>query len=334
MPSTQEFRRRIKSVNNTKQITKAMEMISSIKMQKAVKAILANRSYTQNSWNLLSALAKITDNKKHLFLEKREVKRVCLIIAGSDRGLCGSFNADLLRKTLKYFREGNSFRHPERSEGSSPDLSERNSENASLDSSPTAQNDKKMDHLSPSDIDIIAVGKKTADIARKSGGNLVAEFPSFELGAEFWESRPVSKLALDGFLDKTYDQILVIYSHFESSIKQTPVVKQILPIEENHIDMPELWENGDDPTKTEYKFEPNTDEILEQIIPIFLRAQIYGAMLESNASEHSARMVAMKSATDNASSLIDELRLLYNTVRQDSITREIAEIAGAAEAMK
>ena len=131
---------------------------------------------------------------------------------------------------------------------------------------------------------------------------------------------------------------MVIYSHFESSLRQIPVVKQILPISENHIDNLEVWEaepsENDQKDIAEYKFEPSADQVLERLIPLFIRLQVYGAILESNSSEHSARMVAMKSATDNAKELIDDLTLTYNAVRQNSITSEIAEICAGAEAMR
>lgn len=313
MPSTQQFRKRIRSVSNTSQITRAMEMVASVKMQKAVRAILSARSYTQNAWNMLATLSGLT-SAKHSLLEKHEGGRSLLIIAGADRGLCGSYNSDLMRKTIKYQQD-----------------------------SRTARQSLGFARDRQDSIDVVAAGKKAADIAKKLKLNLVAEFPSFELDVEFWESRPISKLAIDGYASKTYDRVDIIYSHFISSLKQTPVIKQILPIDRNHIDLPELWETNEadfSPSQTngvemtEYKLEPNVDAILDRIVPQFIRAVVYGLFLESNASEQSARMVAMKNATDNARDLIDDLTLTYNSIRQDSITREIAEISGAAEAMK
>lgn len=299
MPSTQQFRKRIKSVQSTRQITKAMEMIASIKMQKAVKAILSNRSYMQHSWHLLTKLANLTSRDKHPLLHKREVKKICIVLAGADRGLCGSYNSDLNRQLSALLKS------------------------------------QTIQQFNEATIDIIATGKKAAEVAKKTPGlTLAAEFPSFELDVEFWQSRPVSKIILDGYLNGTYDQVILLYSHFESSLKQTPIVKQLLPIEENHVNKPELWEIWDEPNNLDYKFEPDIDTLLERTLPLFIKAQVWGAMLESNASEHSARMVAMKSATDNAKELIDDLKLTYNSIRQDSITREIAEISGAAEAMK
>lgn len=294
MPSTQEFRRRIKSVQNTKQITRAMEMVASVKMQKAQRSIIEARSYIQNSWHMLSVLANHTAAEKHPLLEKREVKNIALVVATSDKGLCGSFNSDVLRKTLHFIKENG---------------------------------DKK--------IDIISIGRKGADyLRRNSRCDIVAQFQDYGREIEFEEILPIAKVLRSGYLDKTYDQIDLIYSHFESALKQTPVVKQLLPIVEDHMDILDLWQKPIHLDKeVEYKFEPDPDTVLERLLPQFLRMQLFGAMLESNASEHSARMVGMKNATDNAGSLIDELTLLYNSIRQDSITREIAEISSAAEAM-
>lgn len=298
MASTQEFRRRIKSVNSTSQITKAMEMVASVKMQKAQKAIFAARSYVQNSWNLLQTLSKLTSPKDHPLLALSEkIDKTCVILITSDRGLCGSFNADVLRKVNVFLSEENS------------------------------------------NVDFITIGKKATDFAKKSQkGELVAEFPGFDNEVAYNDTTSISKIAIDDFLAHKYQKVLVIYSHFESSLRQVPVIKQVLPIAENHIDNPEVWEaepsENEQNKITEYKFEPSADQVLERLIPLFIRLQLFGAILESNSSEHSARMVAMKSATDNAMELIDDLTLTYNAVRQNSITSEIAEICAGAEAMR
>lgn len=303
MASTQEFRRRIKSVNSTSQITKAMEMVASVKMQKAQKTILAARSYIQNSWNTLEMLAKITSPDKHPLLKKRPVKKTGLMIITSDRGLCGGYNTNILNKTLSFIKKETKI---------------------------------GVDSTIIADLDLISIGQKgTSQIAKLPNGQLVAEFTGFGKEVEFAEISPVVKMIIDDYLAGKYDQIVVIYSHFESSLRQTPVVKQILPITTEHIDIPELWEKAlAEEEKIEFKFEPDPDAILEAILKQFISIQIFGAILESNASEHSARMVAMKNATDNAKDLIDDLTLTYNSVRQDSITREIAEICAGAEAMR
>lgn len=296
MASTQEFRRRIKSVNNTKQITKAMEMVSSVKMQKAVKTISNARSYVQNSWNIFEKLAKLTLPSNHPLLEPKKIGKTVIIFVSSDRGLCGSYNSDLFKKIMAHQKE-------------------------SIDK----------------DFDVIAIGKKGATFIRNyKVGNLVAAFPGFDTNIDLEDIIPISKLTLEEYLLGKYDKVLIVYSHFVSSLNQSPVINQILPIKKDHIDLPELWETAETEKEQEleYKIEPNPDKIIDKLLRRFVRLQIFGAILEANASAHSASMVAMKNATDNAGTLIEELTLTYNSIRQNSITNEIAEISGAVEAMK
>ncbi|OQA04123.1 MAG: ATP synthase gamma chain [bacterium ADurb.Bin400] len=301
MPSTQQFRKRIKAVKNTSQITRAMEMVASVKMQKATKTILNARRYIQNSWNTLEMLARITSPDKHPLLQQRPNGKTAVIVITSDRGLCGSYNTNILNKALNLIR------------------SESNAAGA----------DKQQ-------LDLIAVGQKGANLLKRiSGTSFAAEFTDFGREIQFEESTPIAKMVINDYINGQYNRILVVYSHFESSLKQTPVIKQLLPITSEHIDIPQLWEQASaDADKIEYKFEPSPDAVLNSILTRFIHLQLFGALLEANASEHAARMVAMKNATDNARDLIDELTLTYNSIRQDSITREIAEISGAADAMK
>ncbi len=303
MPSTQEFRRRIKSVNSTRQITRAMEMVASVKMQKAIRAMQNSRTYTQTSWNLLELLSRVTSPAAHPLLQKRKIKKSGVVVVTSDRGLCGSYNTSILQKTKSFINKEIYF---------------------------------GLDAEIAADLDLVSVGQKgTSHVIKMKNGELVAEFTGFGREIEFDEIIPISKLMIDQYVNGIYDQVVVIYSHFESTIKQTPVVKQILPITKEHIDIPALWQKPSEHfDNVEFKFEPNADKLLDTILEQFTRMQLYGAMLEANASEHSSRMFAMKNASDNALELIDDLTLTYNTVRQDKITSEIAEISGAAEAMK
>lgn len=294
MPSTQEFRRRIKSVNSTRQITKAMEMIASIKMQKSVKVITTSRAYIQNAWNILSRLAQKILSDDHLLINPKKTGITCVIFITSDRGLCGSYNSDLIKKYAHYQKE-----------------------------------------IAKNDSDVISIGKTGARyINRYNKGNLIAEFPGFESNISVSDVNPIFKLVFADYLAGKYNKVIIIYSHYVSSLKQIPVVKQLLPISQDHIDNPEVWEAEEVTDDLEFKFEPNPDIVFDSALRQILLAQIYGAILESNASRYSAQMVAMKNSTDNASSLIDELQLIYNSVRQDNITREIAEISAGAEAMK
>ncbi len=346
MPSTQEFRRRIKSVSSTKQITKAMEMIASIKMQKSVKTIAQARAYIQNAWNILHLLSeKILSDDHALINPKDHAKKTAVILITSDRGLCGSYNSEVIKKLT-------SFKNVILETEGTP--TSRIQDLDSRSGSQPVWNDNT--------IDIIAIGKVgAAFVNRYKIGKLIAEFKGFENNISVEDVIPISKLTNGEYMAGNYDKVVVIYSHFISSLKQVPVVKQILPIVEDHIDHPELWEGNNvilepegtptsriqdldsrsgghpvenDKNNTEYKFEPNPDEVFDGVLRQILRTQIFGAILEANASEHSARMVAMKNATDNATDLVDELKLVYNSIRQGNITSEIAEISGAAEAMK
>ncbi|MEI7792831.1 MAG: ATP synthase F1 subunit gamma [Candidatus Berkelbacteria bacterium] len=303
MASTQEFRRRIKSVNNTKQITKAMEMISSIKMQKSVRAAQTARTYIQNAWNMLARLAHTSLPEDHPLIKQRPVKKMAIILVTSDRGLCGSYNSEVLKKFLQFEK----------------DLCACNDETCKA---------------YQGGCDIIALGKKGADFSKRYNvGRLIAEFPAFESNIDIENVIPISKLSVGEYLAGNYDRVVIIYSHFASSLKQIPVAKQLLPIIREHVDKPEIWEDQAE-NNSDFIIEPSAEEVMDGILKQVLRTQIYGSILEANASEHSARMIAMKNATDNAEDLVDELKLLYNSVRQDGITREIAEISGAADAMK
>lgn len=315
MPSTQEFRRRIKSVNNTRQITKAMEMIASIKMQKAVKTIGQARSYVHQAWNILQELAPQVLPENHPLIKPHPstslgVNKIAVILITSDRGLCGSYNSEIIKKYLAY------------SESLISNIESRFS-----------------------NIDIIAIGKVGAKFIKNYNppagkGNLVAEFKAFENNIDISDIIPISKLTNGEYLAGKYDKVVMIYSHFTSALKQVPVTQQILPIVGEHIDKPELWATSlNTPPKIGgdrggIKFEPKPLEVFDAILIQIIRTQIFGAVLEANASEHSARMMAMSNATENAEGLIKDLTLIYNSVRQDSITREIAEISAAAESMK
>jgi len=302
MPSTQEFRRRIKSVNSTRQITRAMEMVASVKMQKAVKAMQNTRSYIQTSWNLLELLGRVTSPESHPLLNQRNVKKTGLITITSDRGLCGSYNANIINKANSY----------------------------ALGNVKIGEQAEIADN-----IDLVSIGQKgSSQVAKMSKSNLIAQFAGFGKEIDFEDILPVSKLMIDSYLENKYDKVVLIYSHFESTLKQTPVAKQILPITRDHIDIPSLWEKpSENYNNVEFEFEPSPDAVLNRILTQFIKMQIYGALLEANASEHSARMFAMKNASDNAKDLISDLTLTYNTIRQDNITREIAEISSAADAM-
>ena len=318
MASTRDIQRRIKSVRNTKKITKAMELVSAAKMRKAVEAVLKTRSYANLSWLTVLNLAKIArqDKSLHRLLNPREdIKRIGIILITSNRGLCGGFNASILNKV----RESVKKHHYE--------------------------NDKiKIE------AEFVLVGKKGASIYHKFGHTVVAEFPKLDIVTEVNEVVPIAKMIIDDYLSGKYDRIMIAYTDFVSAVKQVPRVKQLLPVDlseteeylgsvghgEEKSDAKEIIEKKQDKyfEGQEYIFEPSAKQVLDEMIPRLLEIQMFQALLESNASEHSARMVAMRNATDAAGDMIDDLTLTYNKARQAAITAEIAEIAGGAAALQ
>lgn len=304
MPSTRDIVRRIKSVKNTKKITKAMEMVSSSKMRKAVGGVLATRPYSTLAWQLVLSVAGKTKSELHPLLTRRDkVKKIALVLISSNRGLCGSFNQQVVKAAREYLR---------RAQAGNPTLV----------------------------ADFLVLGKKSVKAIVRLGYNLVAEFEKADVVENSLSVRPLSKMLVKEFLSGKYDQVVLVYTDYISSLRQTARTKQILPIVPSPDQMlgvaSEKNENVESSADLsfEYLFEPNPKIILEELLPRLLEMQVYQALLESNASEHSARMLAMRSASDAAGDMIDELTLIYNQARQAAITREIAEIAGGKAALE
>ncbi|MFA5318544.1 MAG: ATP synthase F1 subunit gamma [Patescibacteria group bacterium] len=317
MASTRDIQRRIKSVKNTKKITKAMELVSASKMRKAVEAVLKTRSYANLSWLTVINLAKVAnqDRDLHRLLNPRDhIKRVGIILITSNRGLCGGFNTSILNKV----RESVKKHHYE--------------------------NDKMK-----VEAEFVLVGKKGSSIYHKFGHTVVAEFPKLDIATEVNEIVPIAKIAIEDYLSGKYDRIMIAYTDFISAANQVPRVKQLLPIDINEVDdyLGVIGKDGkagmgkeivsEKQEKyfagQEYIFEPSAKQVLDEMIPRLIEIQMFQALLESNASEHSARMMAMRNATDAAGDMIDDLTLTYNKARQAAITAEIAEIAGGAAAL-
>lgn len=299
--STKIIKRRMKSVKNTKKITKAMELVAAAKMRHAVESAVGTRSYAALAWNLLTNLSK-AESIKLPMLEIRPVKKVLAVFLTSNRGLCGSFNSNIIRKTLRSLKE--------------------------------------ISNKTNCEIDIIAVGKKGSAAARRAGYKLAGYIPDLPDTPGFADALPIARLVIDGYESKAYDEVVAAYTDYQSALRQIPRVRQILPISE--IELEEMISNtgsGNSGKKVEidildkYLFEPSPTDVLRIILPRLVEMQIFQAILESAASEHSARMLAMRSASDAASDMIDELNLNYNKARQASITQEIAEIAGGAAAL-
>ncbi|MCX6744312.1 MAG: ATP synthase F1 subunit gamma [Candidatus Parcubacteria bacterium] len=296
MPNTRDIRRRIKSIHNTKKITKAMEMVASSKMRRAVKGVLASRPYSDLAWQLITHVAgkaKITANR--LLDKRKEIKAIGIVLVTSNRGLCGSFNQQVIKKTVEIIKKGKALNQ---------DLK----------------------------IEIICVGKKGGRSMLRLGYKVVAEFDKPDILNNVSDVRPMAKLIMSEFLKKKYDKVFLVYTDYISALKQVPQVKQILPIEA----APDFFEKVSEQKvrNFEYKFEPPAKEILAELLPRLLTSQVFQAYLESNASEQSARMISMRNASDAAGDMINELTLIFNQARQSAITREIAEIAGGKAALE
>lgn len=291
MASLQLYRRRIKSINSTRQITKAMELVAASKLRKAQDQTIRLREYTSVTSEFVSLLSSAVDPKSHPLLTRPELEpglaKKLIIVITSDRGLAGAYNSGLVRKIVEF--------ESEKQHGA---------------------------------IDYVTIGKKGQDFLARIGKPIVATFTKFAAHPGIQDIAPIVKLVSDGFLSKQYHSIHIAYTEFVSTIKQVPQIVQLLPIERT-LEVSELEVRR----VAEYAFEPSRDQVLEFILPRALEMVIYRSILESIAAEHSSRMVAMKSASDNAKDLVDDLTLSYNSVRQAKITQELAEIAVGAEAI-
>ncbi len=315
--NTKAIKRRLRSVGSTKKITKAMEMVAAAKMRKAVNAALETRTYAKLAWDLLVSLSK-TQKAAIPLLQVRPVNKLLIILVTSNRGLCGSFNANIIRKTAKQLEDPRLIsRHRIKNQDISPASKEI-------------------------DVDIIGIGKKGADFAKKTGNNLIASFTNLSDTPKLNDVYPISHLAIQKYSDQKYDKVIVAYTEFYSAISQIAKLRQVLPISENDLEKMitdiDNTESKLQPAETDYLedflFEPSRQEVLKTILPRLVETQIYQALLESAASEHSARMLAMRNANEAAEDMVEELNLHYNKARQAIITREIAEIASGAAALE
>lgn len=322
MANAKEIQHRIKSINNTKKITKAMEMVAASKMRKAIESVLKTRTYANLSWTTVLHLSQAV-NLQHPLLDKKRnnkekngrANKVGIILITSNRGLCGGFNTAIINKADESIKL-----HQER---------------------------EKID------TDFILIGKRGASVKKYYDYNIAAEFPKEDIISEVREVLPISKLVIDDYLEGKYDKIMVAYTDFINAGKQVPRVKQLLPVditteddylgivgEDTRLGLDKEFVEGKEEKylqnkefSYEYIFEPNPKEVLDEMIPRLIEVQLFQALLESNASEHSARMAAMHQANEAAGDLVDELTLYYNKARQADITAEIAEISAGADSL-
>ena len=318
MASGKEIRRRIKSINNTKKITRAMEMVSAAKMRKAVNKVLQIRPYARSVWSVLTNLARAFATYKSGILEVREVKNILILVITSNRGLCGSFNSQVIKKVKE--------------EIENPEKLKINRGGDKKIKSSVSNEDLK--------IDFITLGKKGETAIRKMGKNIIATFSDLAYVPTVEEVRPLVKLILTDYLEKKYDKVVVIYTDYISTINQQTRIRQLLPlskidIEKQIAEMDILAkEYGLNEPEVEYKVEPSPKEVLEYILPRLIEMQVYHTILESSASKESAQMVAMKNATEAAGEMADDLTFAYNQIRQMKITQEIAEISAGRAALE
>ena len=329
MANSKDIRRRIKSINSTKKITKAMEMVSAAKMRRAVASVLGVRPYAHAAWSVLTNLARAFETTGLGLLEVREVKSVLFVIVSSDRGLCGSFNTQIAKKIKEEIA------NPEKlliNRLGVKKIVAKEVEPPIGGSTSTNFN-----------IDFITIGKKGEAMVRKlnpSVGEIIAAFTDGAQFSTIADIKPVSKIVIDEYLAKKYDKVVAVYTDYVSAVNQQTKIRQILPIskidiEKQIAEMDVLAkEYGLNEPKVEYKIEPSPEAVLEFVLPRLIEMQLFHAVLESGASEHSARMMAMRNATDAASEMSSDLTLAYNQIRQGKITQEIAEISAGRAALE
>lgn len=288
MASTQQLRRRITSIKSTKQITKAMEMVSAAKLRRAQQAAQMSRQFAQMSAELMTRIRQLTDVTVHpLFQRRKTIKNRLIIVVASDGTLAGAYNANI----LKFFA-----------------------------------GELKKDTTSGITHKVITVGKQATNFTAKIHDvEVVGAYHDFAGKPTAEDLRPILLTALDRFQDGTYDAVDIVYTDFISSVNQKPALAHLLPAAFDNVELPVHLQDA--------PFEPSPKEVLQEVTERFIEVQLMQYLLESAASEHSSRMIAMKNATDNANDIVDDLTLALNSARQAAITQELAEISGGVEAL-
>jgi len=293
-----EVRIRIASTSSTQQITKAMKLVSATKLRKAQGEIVQMRPYAKKINAILGSLGEnVSSDVLTPYMEKRALNHITFVVVTSDRGLCGGFNANVVKLTVSIIKE------------------------------------KYQEHAKAGKIKFICFGKKGYDFFSKSsyntGNNNVTLFQKFNAETAF----EIGTDVINTFLAKSTDEVLVVYNQFKNAATQILTAENLLPVDVKSLQIHESKAEHKSKVKKDYIFEPGMDGILSTLIPMTLKTQLYKAILDSQAAEHGARMVAMDKATDNAGELLKSLRLQYNQARQAAITREISEIVGGAAAL-
>lgn len=295
MANAREVKLRIRSVKNIAQVTRALQAVSASRVRKAMEAVEGTRPYASKAWQVLTHIAGQPgrDSLHPLLTERPEIRNVVVVLLTGDRGLAGPYNTNVLRYERDHF--------------------------ANVEASAS----------------YVAVGRKGAELLYRRGAQVIAQFTDLPAEPTFSDVSPIGRIVVDEFLEEKVDEVYLVYTDFVNMIRQVPTMKKLLPLE---FESPEGLVQAEFGTartgpSAAYIYEPGQMEIMDEILPRFTSLQIYQALLESFASEHAARMVAMKNATDNASDLAGALTLEYNKVRQQSVTNEMLDIAGGAEAL-
>lgn len=296
MATLREIRRRIGGVKSTQKITKAMKMVAAAKLRRAQDAVISARPYARKMKSLLQHLAGVIDVTTNPLFEEREVNNIALIVVTADRGLCGAFNANIIRAAVNHINTHYAEAH------------------------------------AGGKLKLFCIGKKGSDFLTKNRYDIIGKHVGIFGGLNFSTAQAIVNEVVQGYLRDEYDRVEVIYNEFKSIIQQRVIIEQFLPIPPAEItsksDVPSPK------SAIDYIYEPSSAELVAALVPKHLNFQLWRVLLESNAAEQGARMTAMDNATTNASDLIRDLQLSYNKARQASITKELLEIVSGAEALK
>ena len=297
MPSTREIKRRIGSIKNIGQITKAMQMVATSKMRRAQERVQQSRPYADQLRAMVSRLARAGGadvGAGAVLMAERPVSKVGYVLITPDSGLCGALPSNINRRVVQSVRE--------------------------------VQRELSEQGTSAPGIDIVAVGRKGRDFVVRSPYNLLAEFTNYGTQPGLNDAAAIAQVAVDAFVKSEVDVVYLVYAKFVNTVTQVPTVVKLLPVEPPA-------DEGEEKKNVEYIYEPDPQSLFEALLPRYVDLQVYQAMLESLASQWSAQMVAMKNATDSAKELLEDLNLTYNKARQASITTQILEVVSGAEAL-
>ena len=295
MTSAREMRLRIQGVSNIAQVTRALEAVSASKVRQAQRAVELTRPYADKAWDVLQHLSRqpARDFIHPLLKERDTIDEILVILITGDRGVAGAYNSNVVRFALEEFRD------------------------------------------SPVPVRYIMVGRKGRDMMARKGQKIQAEFSNLPAAPSYADVSAIGRIAVDEYLEDQVDQVYLVYTDFVNLLRQVPTKKLLLPleVEKETGRVQEAYGQKSAGPEAAYIYEPGMEELIERIVPRLTALQVYQAILESLASEHAARMVAMRSATENANELVYALRLTYNKARQSAITSEILDIVGGAEAL-